>query len=197
MSPENATNERDGLRGQILYLRSIAIGLTVADLVLLILLSYVLVRERTFIVPPEVRRPYELGSNFANKEYLLDQADYVLSKVLTTSPELVDHHNKTILNMAHPDGYGTLKTALDAAALRIRKDRITTIWVPKKEEVSEKALRVKVTGLLKTYITDKLTSEREKEYLVEFTITTSGRLYVSKIEEVVKRDTFNLKPIGN
>ena len=49
----------------------------------------------------------------------------------------------------------------------------------------------------KTFIADKLTSEREKDYLVEFTITTSGRLYVSKIEEIVKRDPSANKPAGN
>lgn len=60
--------------------------------------------------------------------------------------------------------------------------------MPRKEEVSEQDKRVKVSGKLKTYIADKLTSERDKDYIVEFTVTTSGRLYVSKIEEVVKRD---------
>jgi conjugal transfer pilus assembly protein TraE len=89
--------------------------------------------------------------------------------------------------MAHPDGYPALKAALDAAALRIRKERITTIWVPRKEAVDERAKRVTVSGRLKTFISDRLTSERNKDYIVEFTITASGRLYVSKIEEVAKR----------
>jgi conjugal transfer pilus assembly protein TraE len=90
-----------------------------------------------------------------------------------------------------------LKTALDAAAMRLKQERVTTIWVPRKEEVSEQDKRVKVSGKLKTFIADKLTSEREKDYLVEFTITTSGRLYVSKIEEIVKRDPSANKPAGN
>ena len=98
---------------------------------------------------------------------------------------------------ADPDGYAGLKTALDAAAMRLKQERVTTIWVPRKEEVSEQDKRVKVSGKLKTFIADKLTSEREKDYLVEFTITTSGRLYVSKIEEIVKRDPSANKPAGN
>ena len=143
------------------------------------------------------KRPYEIGSNYANKDYLLDMAGYVLSTVLTVTPETVDYNNKVILKMADPDGYAGLKTALDAAAMRLKQERVTTIWVPRKEEVSEQDKRVKVSGKLKTFIADKLTSEREKDYLVEFTITTSGRLYVSKIEEIVKRDPSANKPAGN
>ena len=120
-----------------------------------------------------------------------------VSWVLTVTPETVDYNNKVILKMADPDGYAGLKTALDAAGMRLKQERVTTIWVPRKEEVSEQDKRVKVSGKLKTFIADKLTSEREKDYLVEFTITTSGRLYVSKIEEIVKRDPSANKPAGN
>ena len=130
-------------------------------------------------------------------EHLDYMAGYVLGTVLTVTPETVDYNNKVILKMADPDGYAGLKTALDAAALRLKQERVTTIWVPRKEEVSEQDKRVKVSGKLKTFIADKLTSEREKDYLVEFTITTSGRLYVSKIEEIVKRDPSANKPAGN
>jgi len=154
----------------------------------------VILRDTTKVVPTEIRRPYEIGANYANKDYLLDMAGYVLGMVLTVTPESVDYNNKVILKMADPDGYPVLKTALDAAALRMRAERITTIWVPRKEEVSEREKRVKVSGKLKTYIADKLTSERDKDYIVEFIITTSGRLYVSRIEEIVKLDSAG-KPV--
>ena len=124
---------------------------------------------------------------FAGCLDLLDMAGYVLGTVLTVTPESVDYNNRVILKMTDPDGYAGLKTALDAAALRLKQERVTTIWVPRKEEVSERDKRVKVSGKLKTYIADKLTSERDKDYLVEFSVTTSGRLYVSKIEEFLGR----------
>ncbi|WP_338911973.1 type IV conjugative transfer system protein TraE [Mycetohabitans rhizoxinica] len=194
MSPEKANNERDWLKSQVRFHRALNVGLLTALLMGVILLGFVVLRDTTKIVPPEVKRPYEISSNYANKDYLLDMADYVLAQVLTVTPDNVDYNVKTILRMAHPDGYGALKASLEAAALRMRHERVTTIWVPRKEEVNEQDLRVKVSGRLKTYIADKLTSERDKDYLVEFNVTVSGRLYVSKIEEIVKRDPS--KPTG-
>ena len=197
MAPNNATNERDALKLQVRFHRAMNAGLMGILSLGVLLLGFVIVRDTTKIVPPEVKRPYEMGANYANKDYLLDMAGYVLGTVLTVTPETVDYNNKVILKMADPDGYANLKTALDAAALRLRKERVTTIWVPHKEEVSERDKRVKVSGKLKTYIADKLTSEREKDFSVEFTITTSGRLYVSKIEEIVKRDPVADKPVSH
>ena len=72
--------------------------------------------------------------------------------------------------------------------MRVKKERVTTIWVPQIEEVSERDMQVKVNGTLKTYIADKLTSERQKEFLVEFISNISGRLYVAKVQEIVKSD---------
>lgn len=188
MAPEQALNERDRLHSQLRFHRATNAGLLAVLLLLVLLLGFVVVRDTTKIVPAEIRRPYEIGAGHANRDYLLDMAGYVLGTVLTVTPETVDHNNRVILKMTEPDGYASLKTALDAAALRLKQERVTTIWVPRKEEVSERDKRVKVSGRLKTYIADKLTSERDKDYLVEFSITTSGRLYVSKIEEFLGRD---------
>lgn len=187
MTPDKANNERDHLKLQLRFHRMMNTCLLVILFLGVLLLGFVIFRDRTRIVPPEVKRPYEIGAHYANKDYLLDMAGYVLSMVLTVTPETVDYNNKIILKMVDPDGYATLKTALDAAALRLKQEHVTTIWVPSNEEVSEQDKQVKVSGKLKTFIADRLTSERNKYYVVEFTITTSGRLYVSKIEEIVQR----------
>ena len=144
MAPEQATNERDRLQSQVRFLRAANAGQLAVLLLLVLLLGFVVVRDTTKIVPTEIRRPYEIGANYANKDYLLDMAGYVLGTVLTVTPESVDYNNRVILKMTDPDGYAGLKTALDAAALRLKQERVTTIWVPRKEEVSERDKRVKV-----------------------------------------------------
>lgn len=189
MSPNKANNDRSLLAAQVVFLRITVLSLAVVILAGVVLVGFLLLRDTTKVVPPEVRRPYEIGADYANKEYLADMATYVLDKVLTTSPEQVDFNNKVILRMTHPDGAAHLKTSLDASALRMKKEKITTVWAPRAEEIFEREKRVKVTGKLKTYIADKLTSERDKTYFVEFTVTTSGRLYVTKIEEFIKAST--------
>jgi conjugal transfer pilus assembly protein TraE len=189
MSPHTAQNERDTLKVQVRFHRMMNMGLLAVLFLQLLLLGFVVLRNTTRIVPPEIKRPYEIGANYANKDYLLDMANYVLDKVLTVTPEAVEYNNGVILKMTHPDGHPTLQTVLDTAAQHIKRDHITTIWMPHKEEVSASTKQVRVSGKLKTYIADKLTSEREKEYLVQFIVTLSGRLYVLKIEEIIKKDS--------
>ncbi len=187
MTPHRAYHERDALKAQLHFHRLMNVGLLTVLLFGAGLLGWVMFRETTRIVPPEVRRPYEIGAQSASADYLLDMADYVLGQVLTVTPQTVDHNNQVILKMTDPRGYPALKTALDAAALRLKKERVTTIWAPRTEEVAARAKRVTVSGRLKTFIADQLTSEREKTYRVEFIVTASGRLYVLRIEEIIKR----------
>jgi len=127
-----------------------------------------------------------MGANYANKDYLAEMSAYVLNSVLTVTPDTVDHNTKVILKMTHPDGYATLKTALEASAARLKRERITTIWSLRSEVVDERGLTLKASGSLKTYIADKLVSDAPKDYFVKFLVTSSGRLYVTKIEEIVK-----------
>ena len=185
MTPANHINELQKLKSQVSFLRVSSLSLSLVLLIGVLLLGFVISRDTTKIVPVEVRRPYEMGANYANKDYLLDMTGYVLDRILTVTPETVDYNNRTILKITDPDGYAELKTALDSAAARLKQEKITTIWVPRTEEIQERAMKVKVKGRLKTFIADKLTSERDKEYSVEFQITISGRLYVTKIQEVI------------
>lgn len=196
MSPENNLDERDSLRSQVRFLRISNIGLLLLGLIFLMIEGFLILHETTTIVPPEVRRPYVIGADYASNDYLTDMAGYVLDKVLTVSPEMVDYNNRIILKMAHPDGYPSLKSSLDAAALRLKQERVTTVWVPQTEKVDAKEKTVEIKGELKTYIADNLTSKREKSYLVQFIVTLSGRLYVSRIEEIVKRDPRPAIPSG-
>ena len=188
MNPSNAQNERDTLRGMVTFQRNVIYGLIALGMGLTAGWGWTVMNQIVAIVPPEVKRPYEIGSNFGSKDYLADQANYVLSAVLTVTPDTVDHNNQVILKMTDPDGYPKLRAELEAAAIRMKKERVTTVWIPQKEEISVRDKRVKVKGRLKTFIADVFTSERDKEYIVDFNITSSGRLYVLKVQEVVKPD---------
>ncbi len=186
MNPNRALNERAALRGVVGFQQTVIFSLLGLTFAMACGWAWTVVNSTVVILPPEVKRPYEIGSNFGNKEYLGDMANYVLQTVLTVSAESTDFNNKVILKMTDPDGYAKLKTELEASSIRLKRDRITTVWIPRKEEISERDHKVKVSGHLKTYISDVLTSDREKDYLVEFSITSSGRLYVTKIQEIVK-----------
>lgn len=184
MKPELALNEREALKAQLCFQRVSNLGLVAAMLLLLLMFGVSVIRERIYIVPPEVQRPYEIGAHHGNREYLSDMAHYVLDKILTVTPENVDYNNQVILKMVHPEGAASVRTTLDAAAKRLKKERVTTVWIPQTEAVDERTHRVSIHGKLKTFISDKLTSEKEKFYQVQLKLTLSGRLYVLQVEEV-------------
>lgn len=164
----------------------------VLSLVLVILLI-VLIRERTVITPLGGRRAYEVGADYGDKNYLLDMSEYVLSNLGNVTPENIDHNNSILLKLADPEGRPELKTQLDAAAIKVKKDGISTVWAPEKEEISLDDKRVITKGRLITYIADKRTSNLEKTYVVEFKISWSGHAYLVKAAELVK-DPITGKP---
>lgn len=186
MSPENAAINAAALQSQLGFYRVLSFLLTLVLMAGVGVLGFVLLKDTVKIVPTEIRKPYEIGANYANRDYLADMASYVLGSVLSVTPESVDHNNRVILKMTHPDGYPTLKTALDASAARLKKERITTLWNARNETIDERNLTVRASGTVKTFIADKLVSDTPRDYSVKFLITTSGRLYVTKIEEIVK-----------
>lgn len=188
MNPSIAKNELEAAKAASGFQRNVIYSLIVLLCILAFGWLWTVMNSSVIVVPPEVKRPYEIGANHANKDYLGDMAGYVLQQVLTVSADSVDYNNKIILKMTDPDGYGQLKTELESAAIKLKRDRVSTVWVPQKETAFEREMVVRVQGRLKTYIADALTSTRDKEYLVQFTNTNSGRLYVLKVQEVLKAD---------
>ena len=186
MSPQNAQNERNVLRGERAFYRLVIFALVGINALLGGGWLWTATNQIVAIVPPEIRRPYELGAGHGTRDYLNDMASYVLQQLFTVSPETAEHQARVILKMTDPSGVGALKLDLDKATERIRRDRISTIWTPTTEQVAEPTKTVRVRGNLKTYIGDVLTSTTVKEYEVGFTINSAGRLYVVKVKEVVQ-----------
>ncbi|KWB52688.1 conjugal transfer protein TraE [Burkholderia ubonensis] len=185
MRPDIAKNERDKLTDTIRFHRKVTSGQTIANVLLTLLVGWTVLHDTTRIVPPEVKRPYQIGAGQTDKDYLSDMSGYVLSLILTSTPETVDYNNSILLKLAEPEQYPVLKTQLDAAAIRIKREKITTIWSPQSAQISVDAKRVIWKGTLKTYIADQLVSTLPHTYVVELPISFSGRTYVRKAEEVL------------
>ncbi|KWN65939.1 type IV conjugative transfer system protein TraE [Burkholderia stagnalis] len=185
MRPDIAKNERDKLSETIRFHRKVISGQAVANVLLTLLVGWTVLHDTTRIVPPEVKRPYQIGAGQADKDYLSDMSGYVLGLILTSTPETVDYNNSILLKMAEPEQYPVFKTQLDAAAIRIKREKITTIWSPQSAQIFVDAKRVIWKGTLKTYIADQPISTLPHTYVVELPISFSGRTYVRKAEEVL------------
>ena len=187
MNPDLAKNERDALRGLVKFLKLCLVIALGAIVLLLIIVMFMVLRDPTRLVPPEIRHAYVIGSGTANGDYLSDMSDYVLSLQATTTPEMVDHNNGVILKMTDPASYPAIKTMLDAAAIRIKRERITTIFVMRTKSIDRPNNRVTTTGTFKTYIGDKLVGEEDRSLLVVFNITLTGQTYVQQLAQVDSR----------
>ena len=185
MSPENARNERDVLRGNLRFHRSMSWALVGALTVALFIIAFLVVRgDRVVITPPMVSSIYKIGSGTSNAEYQIDMARWVTDKLGTVTPETVDANNVEVLKIVLPESVPELRTELDAAAKRVKSERITTIWVPR-QYTPMADNKVRIDGRIKTYIANQYTSERERSLLVTFQITFFGRLYVQAVEEII------------
>lgn len=194
MNTANGKNQRDQLREQSIFQRRLIFSQIALCGAMALGWGWTVLHSKVIVTPPEVKRRYEVGSNFGSSDYLVDMTGYALQLLYTNSPDSVEHNNGVLLKMSDPESYWQMKTLLDAAAIRMKTLKVSTVWTPTKETVSEKDLRVTASGRLKTYIADVLTSNVPKEFLVEFTINSSGRLYVHDVQEVVKPD--RARPAG-
>jgi len=188
MKPQAAQNERDRLAEEVRHLRWQSKLLTALGILLACGLVWTGLHSRVMVVPPEVRRPYEVGAGYGNVDYLSDMSDYVMQLLYTNTPDSVDHHHGVLLKMTDPDSYGSMKAQLDAAALRSKALKVSSVWTASKSDVYSRDLRVRISGRMKTYIADVPTSNGAKQFLVEFSINSSGRLNVLNVQEVVKAD---------
>lgn len=155
-----------------------------SNLLLCAVLGYVLFRDNVIIVPPVVREEYAIGAETSQK-YLVDMAEYVVTTLRTINKDNVDYNNKIILKMVEGDTLPSLRKTLDAQAVRIKKEDITTVWSGSTAEPSIVGKNtVILSGRLRTYYSDKLVSNESKEYKVEFGLSGLGKIYVKKVEEV-------------
>lgn len=189
MTPDIARNERDKLASQARFLKIILIWLLGIITIETGLIMFMIINQVTHIVPPEIRHSYQIGAHYANRDYFLDMGSYALDRLLNTTPETVEYNNGVILKMADPAGYAALKTILDAAALKIKKEQISTTWIPERAEFNEDLKQVKIGGKRKVFLAGHLASTQDQVYVIDFNITLFGRLYVVKIAEFVKPES--------
>src|ERR1700741_4907401 len=103
MNPKNGSNERTALARVVAFQRNVIYALVGLSGVLAFALCWLVMNQMVLLIPAEVRRPYEVGANYANKDYLGDVCNYALDNILNITPDSVDYKNKVVLKMAHPD----------------------------------------------------------------------------------------------
>lgn len=173
-------------RNETSFLKKVLLISMVLNIGLLVLIAVIVIRERTIITPPVVTGKYIVSGAVGNEQYIVDMAEYVITTLRTINKDNVDNNNLIILRMTRPESVPKLRSVLDAQAKRIKEEDITTVWsgstMPPKVIVDQST--VYLTGILKTYFSNKLVSEQPKKYKISFKMSGIGKIYVKSVEEI-------------
>jgi type IV conjugative transfer system protein TraE len=162
-------------------------------IIVLILLGGILLtiyNQKTIIQPNGDGKPYVIGNDYANKEYLQDLTFDVLALWGNTNPGNINFVEDRLLKYVDSDGHKDLKAKFVEAKDRVRKQQVSTLWEPREMEVDQENKRVVSSGFLHTYLAKTHTSSEPKKFEVTFRITQQGKAYVRTLKELdTKIDT--------
>ena len=143
--------------------------------------------ERVVVVPPTINKTFWVESDRVSAEYLEQMAYFLMQLTLNVTPVSVDHQSRVLLQYAAPASYGELRTALLAAAERLKRDGASTVFSALDLAVDERALRVGVRGQLTTFVSDRRVSEVSKGYAIELQYS-GGRVFLKSFRETNPND---------
>lgn len=182
----NAANE-------IRFMRILLAGLVVVLLVVALILLKLAGSEKTYLVPPEIKRSYWLSGETVSREYLEDMAYWYAGLALNITPTVSAYQSGLFLKHADPAEFGRLQMEMGARAEFLKKNNTSTQFSVRSVTPDEKALRVALTGVLTTWASDKKAGERQATFLVGFK-HLNGRLHVAEFKETSEQNPFDSAP---
>lgn len=175
------------------FLVVLLVGSMLVNLVLAVFAVRLAGHERVVVVPPTINKTFWVESDRVSAEYLEQMAYFLMQLTLNVTPQSVDHQSRVLLQYAAPASFGELRTALVAAAERLKRDGASTVFSAQDLAVDERALRVGVRGLLTTFISDRRVSEVSKGYAIELQYS-GGRVFLKAFRETNPNDPLETQP---
>ena len=109
------------------FLVALLVGSMLVNLVLAVFAARLSGHERIVIVPPNIHKTFWVESDRVSSEYLEQMGYFLMQLTLNVTPQSVDHQAKLLLQYAAPASFGELRTALLAAAERLKRDGASTV----------------------------------------------------------------------
>jgi conjugal transfer pilus assembly protein TraE len=110
------------------FLVALLVGSMLVNLVLALFAVRLSGHERIVIVPPNIHKTFWVESDRVSSEYLEQMGYFLMQLTLNVTPQSVDHQAKLLLQYAAPASFGELRTALLAAAERLKRDGASTVF---------------------------------------------------------------------
>ena len=169
------------------FLIVLLVGSMLVNVILAIFAARLSGHERVVVVPPAIHKTFWVDADRVSPEYLEQMGYYLIQLTLNVTPQSVDYQSKVLLQYAAPAAFGELRTALLAAAERLKRDGAATVFSAQDLSVDERALKVGVRGQLTTFISDRRVSDVPKGYAIEFQYT-AGRIFLKSFRETNPND---------
>ncbi len=175
------------------FLVVLLVGSMLVNLILAMFAVRLARHERVVVVPPTINKTFWVESERVSSEYLEQMGYFLMQLTLNVTPQSVDHQSKVLMQYATPGSYGELRTALMAAAERLKRDGASTVFSAQDLSVDERNLRVGVRGQLTTFISDRRVSEVSKGYAIELQYA-GGRVFLKAFRETNPNDPLENQP---
>jgi type IV conjugative transfer system protein TraE len=151
----------------------------------ILVLKVVNQEEHWVIFPQEnIDHRIELTASKYADEYFIDWAAGVLNIILCVNPDSVDWKTRQILKIT-TERYGNLKETLEQEAKAIKRDKISTVFYPKKFTVQQARNFIDVTGEHVAYFgKDSIPVMTEKTYRLTWVMSDHGVILLKSLEEI-------------
>lgn len=159
------------------------IGLTVANL-FLVMKIFGAEEKWVLISQGNTERRIEVSSKRYSDDYLTHWANDILGMLLCVNEDSVDWKTKQVLEIT-TEAHGGLREKLQEDSLLIKKDKISTVFYPKKFTVNQSNQTVDVVGEHMSYFgKDSTPVMREKSFRLTWAIRTHGVVLLKDFREI-------------
>ena len=161
----------------------ILLGMSIASsfLLAMVLLS-TKTKIQTILVPPEINRSITITNTSTSKEYLEEMGVFVAQLLLNASPTTIEKQNQVLLNYVAPEYYQALSQELIITKNYIKKNNISTFFIPRRVTGYEANNTVKLEGQFIVATGDNIANKSQRILLVTFK-NNNGKISVISIKE--------------
>nr|MBD0118883.1 conjugal transfer protein TraE [Acinetobacter baumannii] len=124
------------------------------------------------------------GSTSANKEYYLDFSNYVINYLFNVTPINVSKNFEKILGITCEPSFPQIQKYLSQSEAQIKREGLTSVWSSSGAFTFQEADKaITIEGTRKTYLADRLVSEKSQKIQTKF-VMSKGTICLYSLNEV-------------
>lgn len=139
-------------------------------------------KSRIVVLPAEPSKSFWMDDKIVSPEYLEQMSSYLVQLALNNSPETFEHNMTQLLKYADPEKRGDIELMLLKQGRQMKSSNSSTSFIPQSVEVLPRSMKVAVSGNVRQFIGNVLTSTTQKCWTLQFRYAGT-RLWVQSMHE--------------